>query len=76
MLSLVRHVWCTIRYTTEKLYKMGLQPHTAFGCAMQFLMQPTPDVKELFSAEAAALADPDALKIGIQMRYAAAGLCL
>jgi hypothetical protein len=34
-----------------QLYDLGLRPETAFGCAMNFLVEPLPEVKQMFKSE-------------------------
>lgn len=55
-------------YHKAELFRMGLRPDTAYACALGFLFSPNRGVQDMFPAEAAIMADADALKIGIQIR--------
>lgn len=57
----------------EQLKAMGLTPETAFGCMVNFLLKPKPDVflpviAQLETLGAASAVDSKVLKIGIQIR--------
>lgn len=47
---------------------MGVNPSTAFACAMDYLFRVRPETLKPYAAELAALSNPDTLKIGIQIR--------
>ena len=49
------------------LYRMGLRPEIAYGCALEYLFSPALKVKEHFHDEILTMTG-DALKIGIQIR--------
>mmetsp|Transcript_7862 Transcript_7862/g.16860 ORF Transcript_7862/g.16860 Transcript_7862/m.16860 type:complete len:466 (+) Transcript_7862:146-1543(+) len=53
---------------TERLAELGFQQETAFACLFDFLYRPTTDVLDMFQEQLAVLLDPDALKIGVQIR--------
>lgn len=53
-------------YKTQ-LYKMGLRPETAYGCALEYLFTPSLAVKEHFHDEIITMTG-DSMKIGIQVR--------
>lgn len=53
-------------YKTQ-LYKMGLRPEIAYGCAMEYLFTPSLAVKEHFHDEILTMTG-DSMKIGIQVR--------
>jgi hypothetical protein len=55
-------------YVRQRLLDMGLFPDTAFGCAMDFLFAPNAEVQAVVARERQRLAEPGALKIGIQIR--------
>lgn len=59
-----------------RLLEMGLRPETAFGCALNFLLQPHPIVREQFAHEFEVLSNPSLLKIGIQVRFMLHWCCL
>jgi hypothetical protein len=50
-----------------QLYKMGLRPETAYGCALEYLFTPSLSVKEHFRDEIITMTG-DSMKIGIQVR--------
>ena len=52
----------------KKLHSMGLRPEVAVGCALHFLFEPNAAVKRLFHSEFQLLAQPQVLKIGVQIR--------
>ena len=51
-----------------RLFRLGLRPDTAIGCAWRFLFAPNARVREAMQHEFATLADDDALKISISVR--------
>ena len=50
-----------------QLYKMGLRPEIAYGCALEYLFTPSLAVKEHFHSEIMTMTG-DSMKIGIQVR--------
>jgi hypothetical protein len=56
-----------------QLLEMGLRPATAFGCIINFLVEPLPLVLDAFASEFKALSDKETLKIGIQVLLKGAG---
>jgi hypothetical protein len=54
-------------YVREDLYLMGLRPETMIGCALDFLIGPSPTMKAMFKNEIAVMGDMRPLKIGIQI---------
>ncbi|KAK9919098.1 hypothetical protein WJX75_009394 [Coccomyxa subellipsoidea] len=61
-------------YHRQQLFEWGLRPETAVGCALNYLFKPRPEVLELVHENFKALRNPDALKIGIQVRMGDAWL--
>ena len=55
-------------YTASQLYNLGLRPETAFGCALNYLFQPLPDMHKMFEHELAVLQNPAVFTIGLQIR--------
>ena len=51
-----------------QLEKFGLTYATAFGCSMEFLFRPLPQVLELIVPEMRRIREPDTFTIGIQIR--------
>lgn len=52
----------------DQLRSMGLTPETAFGCAVDFLFHPKPEVIELIEPEIEILKKSENLSIGIHIR--------
>jgi hypothetical protein len=50
------------------LLEYGLRPETAIACAFRFLFRPRDEVRDMFQPTWELMANPDALKIGIQIR--------
>jgi len=55
-------------HTGRSLYRMGLRPDTAFGCAFNYLFEPHPEALKPYAEELRVLQDPGVLKIGIHIR--------
>lgn len=51
----------------SQLYRMGLRPETAYGCALEYLFAPSLAIKQHFHDEILTMTG-DAMKIGIQIR--------
>lgn len=61
----------TLFYNTNhmaELFRMGLRPETAFGCAINFLFEPWPSTMRPYAAIINELSKPAVLAIGIQIR--------
>ena len=52
----------------DQLRNMGLTPETAFGCAMNYLFEPIPEVMESIEPEIALLRASGTLSIGLHVR--------
>jgi len=71
------YVWCnrgetwdlfSNPYLKEMLRAWGMRPETAFGCALNYLLDLPDEVKEHYSDALQALQDREVLKIGVQIR--------
>lgn len=56
-------------YHKKQLFRYGLSPETAHGCALRYLFTPNAHMLERFKAQFEYMNDPDILVIGIHARF-------
>lgn len=66
-LGLTHTLFSNVHHYNE-LYRMGLRPETAFGCAMNFLFSPHPHVMRPYANIISKLVDPRVMTVGVQVR--------